>query len=77
MQLPKSKSFLFSADVEKQFLAVFEKHKEYCLKSRKFNGEALEDADTDFNLYVKSMLHVYKGFLDVKLSELDVKLKYL
>lgn len=77
MQLPEFKEVSFSSDVENQLSLVFEKHKEYFQNLRKFNCEVAEISDTDFNLFMLSMLHVYNGFLDTKLSELNIKLKYL
>lgn len=75
MQLPNGADL--SEEAAEQLVVVFEKHKEYCLLLRRFNSEIVENADTDFNLYMLSMLHIYKGFLDDKILKINRKLEIL
>lgn len=75
MQLPNGSDL--SEEAAEQLIIVFEKHKKYCSLLRRFNSENVESADTDFNLYMLSMLHVYKGFLDDKILKFNRKLEIL
>lgn len=75
MQLPNGSDL--SDEAAEQLIIVFEKYKEYCSLLRRFNSEIVEAADADFNLYMLSMLHVYKGFLDDKILKLNRKLEIL